>query len=566
MMKGLLHITAIITVLLVSCKNANEKEPKSEKHGGELIIGTTVPLNKKYIFGPTFVSESAYLYIMYHEFEGLTRINPNNNNLEPSLAKSWEILNEGKEFIFHLRSDVTFSNPGERIPFNAYNVKKCFDSACYPDGNVAFAKLKDVIDGMEDFRKSIKAGSPNEGGVKGVQVIDDSTVRFVLQKKYVPFPQLLSDPNIYVYVTVDDIFYGTGPFKFDRIENNVLTLHRNNYYWKLDEEGYRLPYLDSLKIAAGVLDNPPKIIKVPLEDRLNKFLIDSLHIIRSIKTEDIATVMRVLREENDVEFEYESIDYARLSAISINNYAKPFNDYRVRKAFELAFDANLFVDSVLNGEGWPANSGFMPPGLINYSEEVINREKNIKEAKRLLAEAGYSNLNAFPVVEMSAVYYDGAENSATQSFNQAIEMICKNLGVRYKLKRYESYGALFANNYTGDYMLCPFIYTSKIPSPEGYLNIFALKVDTTRELVEHDNIMFFRDSLFDNDYFDALKQVDEEERLKKFLSAERRMLSKSPIIPLCYSEINRIVSKKIKGLSEINNLAIEDYTYTYFAK
>lgn len=570
-MKKPLHIVIILfcfgLITLFSCKEKEKEEPKSERHGGILNIEASVPISTDRIkLSPSYVGESAYLYFLMNEFESLTKINPGTCKIEPSLAKSWDIKESGKVFIFHLRNDVYFSYGNDNELFTAKDVKKCFDSLCYPDGNVGFAKIHNVIKGVDEFEKSIKNGSPLKEGISGVKIINDSTISFELTKEYVPFPQLLSDPNLSIYRFRENSFYGTGPFIMDTTHNAVLEYTRNPKYWKKDEEGYRLPYLDKIRIVSKIIDNNPNRIVVPLEQRLKRFLTDSLHILRAITADDIGTVMEVLRKENDKDFNYESIDYARLNAIAINNYAKPFNDYRVRKAFELAFDADLFVDSVLNGEGWPANYGFMPPGLIAYTDSVREKKADIVKAKKLLAEAGYSNLSTFPTVVISSVRYKGSDEAATKTFNQAIEMICNRLGLKYEEKVYESYNFLFKANYTGNFVMCPFIFTTKIPSPEGYLNVFALKIDTNVHHIEHDNIMFYRDSVFDDYYFKALKEVNQEVRLNEFLTAERRMFSQSPILPLFYTEINRIVSKDIQGLSEINNLGLEDYTYTYFSK
>lgn len=569
-MKGFYSKIFIIALIIgiQACSGDEKEKGKSDKHGGTLFVETNVPVDKSYVLKPRHVGESSYQYIILNEFEGLTRIEPATCKLEPQLAKSWEILNEGQIFIFHLRNNIFFSHKTDEKPFSAYDVKNCFDSLCQNDLNVAYSKVKDVVLGMEEFKESIVNNKPLKNGISGITILNDSTIRFELLKKYVPFPQLLSDPSLTIYRTTNTNFYGTGPFVFDTIIDNKLCYQRNESYWKKDSDGYRLPYLDKLVIVSSVIknnENGSSRSQVTLTDRLTLFLKDSLNIIRSINANDIDTVMKVLREVNNKDFDYESIDYARLNAIALNNYAKPFNDYRVRKAFELAFDAELFVDSVLNGEGWPANYGIMPPSLVPYADTVVNRTYDLKKAKELLAEAGYSDLNNFPTITLSAVYYNGSDKSQTEIFNSAVKMICKNLGVKYQEKRFENYRRLFDNNYTGDFMMSPFSYTTKIVSPVGYLHIFAIKIDTNSK-TEHDNIMFFRDSIFDEYYIDALKQVNDEKRFSLFLKAEQEIHRKTPIIPLFYTEYNRIVNKKVQGLSPINNLGLEDFTYTYFKK
>ena len=109
------------------------------------------------------------------------------------------------------------------------------------------------------------------------------------------------------------------------------------------------------------------------------------------------------------------IDYVPLLGIyflSINTTNEVLRDKNVRKALSLAIDRNYIVEKVTKGNEIPAaalvpysvfdiEGSFREKGGNYFSVDENDYQKNIEEAKRLLAEAGYSNGSNFPVLEYS---------------------------------------------------------------------------------------------------------------------------------------------------------------------
>jgi oligopeptide transport system substrate-binding protein len=81
----------------------------------------------------------------------------------------------------------------------------------------------------------------------------------------------------------------------------------------------------------------------------------------------------------------------------LNNTRPPFNDVRVRKAFNLAIDRQLITDKVLGLGQVPAYT-FVPPGLPGYEPPKSEIRFDVAEAKQLLAEAGFPEGRDFPRV------------------------------------------------------------------------------------------------------------------------------------------------------------------------
>ncbi len=573
MSKQAIKILAFVflTTCMISCSDSIVEEPLSDKHGGNLFVETYVKLkHNNESISPKSMGESAYVYMYQSTYETLTRINPSTCKLEPFLAKSWESFDNGRRFRFLLNTTIEFhDNQGF---LSAQDVKRCFDSVCANNGrSVGYGQIEHIIKGIKQYKESLLSGKKDSQGVSGVKIVNDSVIEFELQKPFMPFPSLLTEIGFAIYKENNSKnAIGTGPFYIDTVLNDKMIMQRNPNYWRFDDSGFRLPYLDQITFVSTYSIKNASLVS--LEDRLNLFVKDSLHVIKAVRTDDIGTIMTVLREENDLDFDYESIDYSRLFGLAFNTNNPPFDNIYVRKAMETAFNAELYVDSVRNGEGWPANYGIVPPSLTNYEDTVRVRTFNILKAKEYLSKAGYPNGVGFPEIELLAVYDNikdpKKKKLRTKQSYDALKMICENLNITFKVKEYDRYYRLMEDTWRGKFHVSPLIYTSKYPSAVSYLNIFNVKIDPSDKLklIEHDNIMFYRDSVFDSYYEQALAEEDENLRQKKFLKAERRMLDQVPILPISYFELNRIVSNNIEDLSPMNNLGLEDYSTTYFKK
>lgn len=118
-------------------------------------------------------------------FSGLVTID-GQGNLQPDLAQSWEISEDGKEYTFHLKTNVFFH---DRTPVTADDV--IFSAANDP-------QLKDI----------------------GVERIDDRSIKFKLNDPFAPFLQLMTSPILPKHLAgkVNELSpVGAGPYKIFRV-------------------------------------------------------------------------------------------------------------------------------------------------------------------------------------------------------------------------------------------------------------------------------------------------------------------------------------------------------------
>ena len=155
----------------------------------------------------------------------------------PGLAESWEISEDGTEYTFYLRSDVTFH---DGMPFDAKAVQ---------------VNLERIVDPETKSQKAAFMIGPYEG----CEIVDDYAVKVRMSEPFAPFLDALSQvylgmasPAALEKWRADYQFHqvGTGPFIFkEYVPKDHLTLVRNpDYNWGPSFFQHRGPaYLEEIK-------------------------------------------------------------------------------------------------------------------------------------------------------------------------------------------------------------------------------------------------------------------------------------------------------------------------------
>ena len=222
------------------------------KYGGYLVVGTW---NNPKTFNHHIAQETSSTDITYRLHAGLTEVNPITDKVEPALAKSWEISEDGLTITFHLRQGLQWSD-GE--PFTADDVVFTFNGVIF----------------NEDVRTDYRDVLMVEGQLPTCEKVDDYTVKFTLAAPFRPFLRQIggaiypahklknlsrvynpdADPealnSVWGVDTPPEEIVGMGPFRLKEfIPDQLVVLERNPYYWKVDPQGNRLPYLDGIKFV-----------------------------------------------------------------------------------------------------------------------------------------------------------------------------------------------------------------------------------------------------------------------------------------------------------------------------
>src|SRR3989454_9002653 len=333
--------------------------------------------------------------------------------IRKTLATSWEMVNPST-WIFKLRQGVKFHN---RPPVNGREMTA-------EDVKYSYELLKDKA------QYSTRAAL-----VKTITVVDRYTVKFELS---------MADPKFYLNV-VDSLSpvivpreaveapgglaenpVGTGAFMLKEFSpgDGALLVKNPDYYLK-DKEGRPLPYVDAVRLYfTKDAATETALFRSKQLDMMRVSTLDQLYAL--MRTVPDLMLYRVPS--------FGWGDYGMSMAID----KAPFKDLRVRQALSMAINRDIVSEVINKGDAalygpfpW-ALAGFTKRADYSYANLGPNYQYNPKEAKQLLAAAGYPN--GFEM-ELEWAEFQGWDFNA---FVQLIARFYGDIGVRVKLRQLET--------------------------------------------------------------------------------------------------------------------------------
>jgi peptide/nickel transport system substrate-binding protein len=337
---------------------------------------------------PTAGAAAAIDEVVYANiFEGLTRFGPD-GSVNPGLAQSWEISEDGTTYTFTLRSGVTFHD-GEAMTAE----------------DVIFTLDRARAEGSTNAQPALFAN------IVDVQALDDLTVQVTLDG---PDGAFLFDMAWGDAVIVDPASadsnatnpIGTGPFRFARwVQGDRVDLERNEAYWgepaALGTASFRFisdPNAAFAALMAGDVDAFPNF---PAPETLAQFEADPRFsvIVGSTEGETI---------------------------LAMNNAQAPLDDIRVRQAISHAINRQDIIDGAMFGYGTPIGTHFAPhhPDYVNLT---ANSAHDPEAARALLAEAAPDGLTLRLALPPPSYARRGGEIIAAQLREVGIETEITNM-------------------------------------------------------------------------------------------------------------------------------------------
>lgn len=309
-------------------------------------------------------------WVLAEIYETLTYLPGASLEAAPLLAESWEVSEDGLQYTFTLKPDITFTTGN---PLNAEAVKFSID------------RLHEIGLGPLYMTSAFDSA----------EVVDEMTVRFTLKYPYAAWPVILSNPA--VLGIIDPAFVkenggstpderndfistntaGTGPWMLDTWEQGSrIVLVRNLDYW----QGWDSDHLEEV-----VLETVPE---------------ESTRLLRLERGDvDIATVtpgslpaleQRIAEQSLPIVIQKERDGQPLLSLstmwLNLNNKMLPTSDINVRKALIHAFDYDLWIEQVLNSYGLRME-GMIPRGVLGHMEEYPAYPFDLAQAQSFLDQA-----------------------------------------------------------------------------------------------------------------------------------------------------------------------------------
>jgi peptide/nickel transport system substrate-binding protein len=329
----------------------------------------------------------------------LVRVNRATGEAEPWLAESWTGSDDGLTWTLKLRQGITFS---DGAPFTSQDVLFAFEAITDPG-----------------TASALKAAMQIEGEPIAIQAPDDSTLILKFPSPYGPgltildnlpiLPRHKLEPALRAGILKDawsvrtppGELVGLGPFKVASYRpGERIVLDRNSKYWRRDDRGTQLPYLDRLTLDL-VRDQNTEML------RFEQGQIDIPS--KEIRAEDYSR-LRALAQEGKVRLADAGVGldanmlWFNLSPEAhANDSRKPWlQSLDFRKAISSAVDRQALVDTVLLGSGAPV-CGPVTPGNKKWFSEVACDPFDPSRARALLTDRlGFTDKDADGMLEDGA--------------------------------------------------------------------------------------------------------------------------------------------------------------------
>ncbi len=446
-------------------------------------------------------------------YNQLVRFKDGSTELEADLAEKWDISEDGLEYTFYLRDDVEFH---DGTPFNAEAVKFSIDRQIdedHPFHDTGQYPYADFTFGMVDH----------------VEVVDEFEVKIVLSEPFAPFLSNIAmhSASIVSPSAVEEFgadfsenAVGTGPYMLKSWEPGVeVILEKNPNYFKEEAKIDRLIFKpiteDETRLVELEAGNIDLIVNVPPDDLLR------------------------LRDDENVQVIEDPSMHVWWTAF--NTQQEPFDDVRVRQAFNYAIDKEAIIDNILQGTGELAHSP-LPPIVWGYNNDLENYEYDPDKAMELLEEAGYGDgLEVTYTIPES-----GSGMQQPQSMAVAIQSDLAKVGVDLEIEIVE----------WGTYIDQVFV-----PLEESTMEMHQMS--WIGDNGDPDNFLYillsgeqwptagFNDSYYQNDRVDELLKKarvtkDKAERTEMYKEVQEIVMEEAPWIVLDHEMQTIVASKKLK--------------------
>lgn len=389
-----------------SVEQENSGPPQS---GGTINLATTSALN----LDPLMAKDDEIKAILSLIYEGLVKID-SQGMVQPALAESWQISDDGRTYTINLRTDVKWHN-GEA--FSSADVKATFDK-------IKELKKQKRSDEMPEF--------PEFDNIQSYEASDEKTFaislfkpdanflyemnRGILPASFIEASKTKKNKKDEQSTTPEAI--GTGPFKLISKTSDTIGLKRNSSYFG------EKPYIEEINIKIYP-DNSS------IKEAFNKRAVDII----TIESED----WNIFHEMKDVYLLQYPSRYFEFVAVNLNNPI--LSDVKVRQAILMGIDRNRILQDTTVGRGLVIDSPILPYSWA-FNSQVQHITHNKKTAVQRLEEAGWKDENDDGILEktigkkkykLEFELLVNTDNGARYQAASHIQQDLKDIGISVKL-------------------------------------------------------------------------------------------------------------------------------------
>jgi peptide/nickel transport system substrate-binding protein len=547
MRRSLLLLVVSVLLTTGACKQPATNNPNSNtlsrervigKPGGNLVSRLTSPPKT---FNPLLAADEASLTTAFFLLNSrLIDFDQDTQKYVPALAESWKRNADGQTVELTLREGLKFSD-GQPLAADdvAFTLRAIYDERT----------------GSPIFRDALKIG----GKEIGVSVIDARNLRFA-------FPETVASPENYLYniavlpqhILEEDFKQGklnetwgvtsdpqrivtSGAFTVQSsTPGERVILQRNPHYWKKDQSGAPLPYLDTLTLE----------ISGDANNTFAKLGQNAIDIADRIRTTDYANLRNAqgsvrgydLGPGLSTDHIWFNLNEGERNGQPLVNPAKQawFKDMRFRQAVAQAIDRQTIAASTLQGLATPLYGFVSPANRVWSASDLPRPEYNLDKAKALLKEAGFEARGPNEAPEL----YDAkgnrvewtlitpVENEPRKLMAAVIQEDLAKLGMRVQVAPIEFQALTDRWSKSLDYDAILLGLTLTDTEPSSYANFLTTTSGTHQWHPKQEKPASDWEARIDELVIAQGRETDQPRRLQLFREIQSIMAEQMPVIPI----------------------------------
>ncbi|MGH2717760.1 MAG: ABC transporter substrate-binding protein [Candidatus Dormibacteria bacterium] len=499
-------VVAAMALLLPACLFSS---PAHQGLGGpnQLRIG----IRELSTLDPDLRANPSDLLVADQIFQPMIGFNPKTDQLEPRLASSWQTLDGGSQFVFHLRPSAKFQN-GQ--PVTASDVAFALNRLAQKSTDSSLAYLLSPVAGFDAVNVTGTATT-----LSGVSVLDDHTLQISLTSPWVDFPYVLTDPATAPIpatafqanpTTFMQHPIGAGPYELATPSGmpDELVLKRFSGYWGAK------PAIPSVRFVFN--PDPDSVLGDITKGKLD---------VGEVPSGSMSSALKKLGSRG----------FTQLAAglyLGFNLNDPNVGSLPLRQAISLAINRQAIASQVYGNVVVPADS-IVPGGLPGHSELACGGDcdYNPSQAKSLVQQAFP---NGAPTITLD--YPSGDPNNAIAS---AIAGDLKAVGITLQLNAQSASDYLTSLINDSQEMFLQ-VWVADYPLADWFLTpLFGAG--------SADNLSGYKDGSVQATLSQARATTNAAQRLSMYASVERSVLSDMAVSPIAFFRNHYAAATRVQG-------------------
>jgi peptide/nickel transport system substrate-binding protein len=514
------------------------------RRGGEIIYRVS---SAPATFNYTQISDDISSIVSFYLIGGrLIEFDHKDQRYVPGLAESWQRLDDGKTVELTLRDGIKFS---DGHPITAEDV--IFTLRAIYDERTASPIFRDaMMIGKGQIEATIPDGTDGQSGRRLRMVFPDvvaSPESYLSNLAVLPRHILEADFNrgalrdAYGLTSDPSRIVTSGPFAVESATpGERVTLRRNPHYWKKDEAGAPLPYLDRLVI---------EVIK-DANNAFTRLRQGSLDVYDKLRPADYAelhsqpgvTQVQDSGPGLQIDHLWFNLNSAVLKGQPVVNPVKRawFNDKKFRLAVSCAIDRQTIASITLQGLATPLN-GFVSPGNRNWVDtELPPIAYNLERSRTILRDAGFITRGSQDRPEL----YDARGNrvgltlivpSSSQPLKDMAIVIqgdLAQLGIMMQVAQLDPGDLQRRISESYDYDACLLVATVTDPDPSTYVNFLRSDSPLCRWRQKQSRPATVWEARINDLLAEQAREMNPDRRRADFNEIQRLLAEQLPVIPI----------------------------------